>query len=692
MRMKQERKSEKRNRKWWCLALLFFFLAATPGYGEEAPKTNNEKTNTISLDEVIVRGEALYKDLEASSATVLTGEDIDNRVYVTPLDIVGLAAGISINQYKQGGTASSFQMRGFTRCSHGSDVAIYMDGIPLNEGDGYADTNVVNPDEIERVEVIKGPVSPLYGNFASAGVVHFYTKKKIDQQHFKLQYGSYNTEEVSFLGGFTSENKKWDHVQSIQTYHTDGYQDNSDWDKLNAATRITYHFSDRLDFRLSLRAFNSDWDAPGWQNRDEYENDPEVCVNEANGGSKDRVSEKIETAYQINDHSKLLFHIWSYDQNFKRYYAGREDGVSTGTSVGNLRDFDRFVWGNGLSYNFSNDVLGRNLRFTVGMDYMDEDIERDRWRLTAGNGRNKGEQYIDYHINFQTASAYGEVNYEVIDNLRLILGGRYDHFSGDLTDHLLNEKKDKMSDTDIFSPKGGFVFSMLDNTMEIFGNVGRGFAIMAGFAEQAQFIQEEWDPQLRDQYELGTRVTLFNRAKAQLTYFRLETEDDFIQDPETLDYINAGETLREGMELALDYNILDYGYLHGDYSYIDATYEKYASGGVTYDDNDIPGVPESVVNTEIGYTPPRGFGGWIRYHYQSGAKLDEANTLKGESWGKADANIFYRFGGKRKYTAALDIINLFDKKYPEAQSHWSGSTSYSPGLPFSLYASFSVDY
>ena len=73
MRMKQERKSEKRNRKWWCLALLFFFLAATPGYGEEAPKTNNEKTNTISLDEVIVRGEALYKDLEASSATVLTG-------------------------------------------------------------------------------------------------------------------------------------------------------------------------------------------------------------------------------------------------------------------------------------------------------------------------------------------------------------------------------------------------------------------------------------------------------------------------------------------------------------------------------------------------------------------------------------------------------------------------------------------
>ena len=103
-----------------------------------------------------------------------------------------------------------------------------------------------------------------------------------------------------------------------------------------------------------------------------------------------------------------------------------------------------------------------------------------------------------------------------------------------------------MNDTDIFSPKGGFVFSMLNDTVEIFGNVGRGFAIMAGFAEQAQFTQDNWYPQLRDQIEVGTRATLFNRARLQLIYFRLDTDDDFLQDPETLDYINADETSRKG--------------------------------------------------------------------------------------------------------------------------------------------------
>jgi len=150
--------------------VFLIIVAPTVSVGEEAGagKKIAEK-KVIKLDDVVIRGEAVGENLEATSATVFTNEDITNRVFVTPLDIVNFAPGISIKQYKQGGTASSFQMRGFTSCSHGSDVAIYMDGIPLNEGDGYADTNIVNPEEIERVELIKGPVSALYGNYASAG-------------------------------------------------------------------------------------------------------------------------------------------------------------------------------------------------------------------------------------------------------------------------------------------------------------------------------------------------------------------------------------------------------------------------------------------------------------------------------------------------------------------------------------------
>lgn len=244
--------------------LIAFLIVVAPtvsvGDETEAVKEIAEK-KVIKLDDVVVRGESVSENLEATSATVLTTEDITNRVFITPLDIVSLVPGISISQYKQGGTAANFRMRGFTGCSHGSNAAIYLDGIPLNEGDGYADTNIVNPEEIERVELIKGPVSALYGNYASAGAIAFYTKKKVDFNHMKLHYGDYNTYEANFVGGFSTEDEKWDHVYSVQSYHTDGYQDNSDWDKLNAAARFTYHATDALDGTFSIRGFNSDWAA-----------------------------------------------------------------------------------------------------------------------------------------------------------------------------------------------------------------------------------------------------------------------------------------------------------------------------------------------------------------------------------------------------------------------------------------------
>ena len=245
-----------------------------------------------------------------------------------------------------------------------------------------------------------------------------------------------------------------------------------------------------------------------------------------------------------------------------------------------------------------------------------------------------------------------------------------------------------MEDTSIFSPKGGLLLTLLEDRLEFFTNYSRGFAMMSGSAEQSQYTQDSWDPQIRTQYELGVRLKPVDWFSGQLVGYRLDTTDDFIQNPITLEYENSGETIRKGLELALDFYAFDFAYLHGDYSFVDATYEKYSSGGVSYDGNDLRGVPENIANIELGYDPPKGFGGRIRYHYQTGAMLDNANTMKGESWGKFDANVFYRFGNTRNYMLSLEIINVFDEKYPASQS----GTNYSPSLPLSAYLSFSVDF
>lgn len=658
----------------------------------QAGQASSGKSNIITIEDVVVRGEAANKDLKATSATLLTNDEIVNRIFITPLDMVALTPGISIAQYKQGGTAANFIMRGFSGNSHGPSTAIFIDGIPLNEGDGYADTNIINPDEIERVEIIKGPSSVLYGNYASAGAIAFYTKKRVDHNHLKLHYGAYNTYEANYVGGLSNED--WDQVYSIQTYHTDGYQDNSGWDKQNASARITRHFTDQLDVRLSVRGFNSDWDAPGYISQEQFDEDPTQAVSETNGGGKDRVEARLDLDYQINAESKLLFNVWGYNQEFWRWYASDPTGLDDNAVVGNLRDFKRNVYGTGISYNFMGSIAQRELSFILGLDYMVEDIERDRWELLAGYGREKSEEddhhYLNYAIDMQTLSLYGQGSYQLFSPLRVIIGTRYDHFSGDLTDHNENDAEYSMKDQGVFSPKAGLLLTLLNDRLDLFTNYSCGFALLPGFSEQAAFTQDDWDPQERVQYEVGVRGRPTTALSMEIVAFRLETDKDFIEN-EAKEFDNVGSTVRDGIEVSLDYTTLDYGYLHADYGYVDAKYDTYVTGDTDLSDKTLRAVPQNIWNVEIGYSPPAGLGGRLRYHYQDGVYLDDANEFESDAWDNIDAQVSYRFGHQANYMLALDAVNLLDEKYADYTSGTTDKT-YSPALPLSIYATFTVEY
>ncbi|WPD23327.1 MAG: TonB-dependent receptor [Candidatus Electrothrix scaldis] len=676
------------------LLLLFpvFAGASEPVVAEQQEEQKQQEQQkdvgaSTLLDEVVVRGEAVNTNLQSTSATILDNEDITNRVYITPLDMVEQTPGVSVVQYKQGGTAANFIMRGFSGNSHGPNTAIYVDGILLNEGDGYADTNTINPNEVERAEVIKGPASALYGNYASAGTLSYYTKKRVDGQQVKLHYGAHNTYEGNYVGGFSTD--ETDYVFSLLNYHTDGYQDNSDWDKLNAATRITHKINDSLSARISLRGFNSDWDAPGYLTQEKFDADPTQAVSETNGGSKDRLEGRLDFDYRLNTTSKILFYLWNSDQNFKRWYAGDPEGLSADTVVGNLRDFDRAVYGVGGSYNFIGKLLDRELHLTAGADYMVEDDSRKRWRLLAGTGREKGEQFWNYNIDMESLGLFSEGSFQVTPFLRLNVGARFDYFAGDLVDYLDNGNEFSMDTQTIFSPKAGGVLTLLDDHLELFTNYSEGFALMPGFSEMAAFTQENWDPQKRTQVEAGSRIRPTDWFMAELVGYQLKTSEDFIESVAgSGKFDNVGKTTRNGAEARLDLYGFEYGYVHADYAYIDAKYDEYQVDGQSYADNTVTGVPEHVVNMEVGYNPPSGTGGRVRYHWEEGYYLDKENQQESEDWGRVDAQLSYRFGEKERYLLALDVMNLFDEKYAD----YTSSSSYSPALPLSTYLTMTVDF
>lgn len=665
-------------------------LAAAPAQAAEDAAAQSEPAQTakkrkVLLDDVVVRGDAALEGLDAMDATTLSNEDITDRIYVTPLDMVKLVPGLTVNQYHQGGTAAAFQMRGFTSCSHGPDAAIFLDGVPLNETDGYADTNIIIPMEVERLDVVKGPASALYGNYASAGALAFYTYNKGDFTRFKLQYGSYNTTDA--VAVVAKPDGDLNQVYAAEVYHTDGYQDNSDWDKQNAAARWTYAFTEDLEATLGVRAFNSTWDAPGYIPQPVYDSSPSDAVSDVNGGEKKRGEIRGDVRYTLGANSKLLFYGWTVQQDFTRWYQNWISPSQTaGSDYGNERYFERVVYGAGASYNYLGQLAGREARLAVGIDWMRENESRERWNLVVGNGRNRGSKYEDYEITLYTTGLFAEFNYQVLEPLRLVLGARYDMFSGELDEHLPSDTYDR-DGPEIFSPKAALIFTAMPG-WDIYANYGRGFALPRG---TDLWKRSYLDPAIRDQYELGLRAQATKWLDFGVSLWRLDTSDDFqptLDDPSV--YENAGETRRQGVEAEVNLYPWRDIRLHADYAYLDTEYLDYSSGGVSYDGKQLRSVPNHVFNAEVAYDPAKGLGGRLRYRHVGEWYINEANTMTADAFDVVDAQVSYRFN--RRYRLALDVVNLFDVKYAEYVSYTNDVKTYAPADPLSAYLTLTIDW
>jgi iron complex outermembrane receptor protein len=151
---------------------------------------------SISIDEVSIN--ATRSDLNAASVPskveVITDDDIQNMPIISTDELLSLSPGINASRnYGIYNKTGDVTMRGLNRNVH---TLILMDGVPLSLLDGSASNwNRIDPDQIERIEILKGPNSSLYGGNAMAGVINLITRKP--QRPLagtaKVFYGTYNT-------------------------------------------------------------------------------------------------------------------------------------------------------------------------------------------------------------------------------------------------------------------------------------------------------------------------------------------------------------------------------------------------------------------------------------------------------------------------------------------------------------------
>ena len=255
----------------------------------------------------------------AGQVTVGAGE-IKNRPLLRSGEILEALPGLIITQHAGGGKANQYFLRGFN-LDHGTDFAIFLDGMPLNlpshaHGEGYSDMNTVIPEFVERVDAEKGPYYADVGDYGSAGNAHVVSYKTLPQNFFQLDGGMYQF--ARFVFGVSQKLGNGNLLYGGEAYHDGGPWLHSDnYYKFNGL--VTYSQGTAANgFSITSR----DYDGARWNSSDQlpYTAIPVVgffgSLSPSDGGRSQRYSLQGEWHHKgANSETQLMGYGFYYDLN-----------------------------------------------------------------------------------------------------------------------------------------------------------------------------------------------------------------------------------------------------------------------------------------------------------------------------------------------------------------------------------------
>ena len=263
------------------------------------------------------REDSLVGIAQSATQGTVGATEIQQRPILRSGEVLETVPGVMITQHAGGGKANQYFLRGFN-LDHGTDFAIFLDGMPLNlpshaHGEGYADMNIVIPEFVERVDFEKGPYYADVGNYGSAGSAHVVFFKTLPQNFFKVEGGMYGFGRAVF--GLSQKLGLGSLLYGGEVYHDDGPWEHPDnYYKFNGF--LTYsRGGDAGGFSITARGYHGKWNSS-----DQIAENAVPLVgffgtlNPTDGGHSQRYSLQAEWHHQgANSETKIMAYGFYYD-------------------------------------------------------------------------------------------------------------------------------------------------------------------------------------------------------------------------------------------------------------------------------------------------------------------------------------------------------------------------------------------
>ncbi|MEH1798886.1 MAG: TonB-dependent receptor [Nostoc sp.] len=701
---------------------LIFGVTTTAATAMQPPITPQKPANETPQEEpaaqqdqpieLVVTGEQDGYRVPNSSAATRTDtplRDIPQSIQVVPQQVLrdqqvtrlddALRNVAGVTPEFTSGPSVFYRIRGFAL----ADNNLLRNGLP---DPGVGDT--VELANVERVEVLRGPASVLFGLGSPGGSINIVTKPPLSEPFYAVDatVGSYSFYRGAVdLSGPLNDSKTVLYRLNTAYRNSGSFVDSYTSENFNISPVIDVVIGERTKLTLSadyIETRNSgiEFGVPtvgtifpnpnGKIPRNRNLTEPSDEIN----GSTTRIGYQLEHKFSDN---------WSLNNAFRygfnSYYAAQTRPGSLDadnrTISRSFSIFDQYLTNYILTTNvvgkFSTGSIRHQLLFGVDLNRYINATPRfasadaasiDIFNPVYGQPRDAFNFETSNKTTTDSLGIYLQDQIAITENLKLLLGARFDGFKQYSEDFPSNTESSQ-SDSAL-NPRFGIVYQPIP-AISLYASYISSFTPARGTYLFGASLATAFDPERGRQYEVGVKADLNDRLSATLAFYDLTRTNVLVTDPNDQNFqIQTGEQNSRGIELSVTGEILPGWNILAGYAYTDARITE----DTTFE-----------VGSRLPNTADHAFNVWTTYEIQKGDLQglgfgfglffvgdragDLPNTFDVPSYVRTDAAIFYN---RDRFRVGLNFKNLFDVEYFE-NTYFGGRVGY--GQPFTVQGTIS---
>lgn len=614
-----------------CIAVL-----ALPAYAQDAAPLLPEVTVSAT------RVEQESRDLPVAIDSIDRRAIREDNPQVNLSEALGRVPGIVVQNRQNYAQDLQISSRGFgARTTFGvRGLRLIADGIPATMPDGQGQAASFNLFSAERIEVLRGPFSSLYGN-AAGGVIQILTADgpRVPEATFSALAGSYGTTKFGVQAGGTAGAVNY--LVDTSHFETAGYRDHSAARRTHTNAKFKFDTGGRGTVTVVLNVLDQPEteDPLGLTAAQVAQNPRQVVAAATTFNTRKSVAQnQAGVVYDLglSAQDSLQARVYFGDRQVTQHLGLPLAVQAPATSSGGVVDLDRGYGGVGLRWTRETTLGAAPFVFSAGVD---ADRMAERRRGFLNNNGITGGLKRDEDDTVDNLDFYAQAEWRIAARWNLLAGLRHSRVRFDSRDYFIATGNPDDSGNVRYvrsTPAAGVTFQ-LTPAANLYANWGKGFetptfaelAYRPGGATGLNFALQ---PAASVHREAGLKLQLGAASRFNASLFHVNVGNEIVVNSASggrTDFRNAAGTTREGLELLWESRITPAATLLLAYTRLNARFaQAFASGAATVSaGNRLPGVPASTLYGELLWRPAgTGFHAALEARHNGRVWVDDLNS------------------------------------------------------------------